>query len=122
MRTNFYNPLYINDDGTQVTADGPLDWEGGSGHCRINFTITQGNVVATGHTGNYNNGDNSWDANANAQGGKFVAGPANAQGTIVGTTNPPPVSWPPQSVELVVASSRGVPFPQPDEEGAAVPV
>ena len=114
VRTNFYNPLYISDDGRQIHVDGPIDWEGGSGSCHIRFTITQGAVVAADRTGNYDNHDTTWDKNANASGGTFVPGPANAHGIIEGTTTPPPAPWPPQSIELVTASSRGRSFPAED--------
>jgi hypothetical protein len=120
VRTNFYNPLYINDDGTKVFVDGPIDWEGGTGQCSISFTNTQGNVQATDNTGNYHPPDTLWDKKANAGGGHFVPGPANAHGVIHGTSTPPPAPWPPQSIELVYARQRNVPFPQEDAADAAV--
>jgi len=108
MRTNFWNPLYINSAGTQIEVGGPFDWEGGTGHVSIQWTVTQGAVHAGGQTGSYNQGDNDWEDNENAQGGRFRAGEATASGTILGTSTPPPAPWPPQPVQLVVDTDRGV--------------
>jgi hypothetical protein len=109
VRTNFINPLYITNDGRRVIAEGPIDWEGGTGQCSIAATITQGNVQGSGDTGNYNQGDPSWECNCDVQGsGRFQPGPARAHGVISGTSNPPPAPWPDQTVELVLQSERVV--------------
>lgn len=120
MRTNFITPLYISDDGRRVRAEGPLDWEGGTGECWISFTITQGDVSASDATGNYNEGKTAWEKDADVDGdGAFQPGPARAEGWIHGHSVPAPAPWPPQSVELVYASSRGRSVPDAD---AAAPV
>jgi hypothetical protein len=108
MRTNFWNPLYINDQGTQIEVGGPFDWEGGTGQVTIEWTVTQGGVHAGGRTGSYNQGDMDWEDNGNAEGGTFQPGQATATGTIRGTSTPPPAPWPPQPVQLVHDSTRGV--------------
>ena len=115
MRTNFYNALYIDDDGTRIQVDGPIDWEGGDGDCWISFTVTQGSVHAEDTTGHYNNRAHDWKKNTNARGGAFVPGPASAKGVIHGTSTPPPAPWPEQHVDLVIASERHVTLPPLEE-------
>jgi hypothetical protein len=122
MRSNFYDVQYINDDGSQVQADGPFDWEGGNGDVRIRFTITQGGVTATDETGHYHEPDPKWAKNANAHGGSFQPGAATAEGWIIGTSNPPPATpWGPVPITLAHARARNVDVPfAPDSEPAAV--
>jgi hypothetical protein len=109
MRTNFISPLYITNGGGRILAEGPLDWEGGTGHCRIEVEIRQNGVTARGDTGNYNQNKTWWECNADSDGGTFAAGEALATGTIDGGANPPVEAWPPQTVELVVLAARDVP-------------
>jgi tetratricopeptide (TPR) repeat protein len=68
-----------------VIAEGPIDWEGGTGQCSIAATITQGNVQGSGDTGSYDEGDPDWECSCDVQGsGRFQPGPARAHGVISG--------------------------------------
>jgi hypothetical protein len=104
MKANFDNTLRLENNRTRVDAAGPLDWEGSSGRCDIDVTITQSvngtTVTATGDTGSYNEGDDRWDTNANTQNGRqFQPGAAQASGTI-NLRGSQPIPWGPQNVTL----------------------
>ena len=98
MHSNFDDPLELKDART-IVAKGPLVWGPGPGQCKIDVVITQGSLSAPGHTGNWNQDDDSWDCD--------VQLPSNQQWDpsqpvhCVGTATPPPVNtWDPQDVSL----------------------
>ncbi len=104
MKANFDNTLRLDNGGTRVDAAGPLNWEGASGQCDIDVTISQsqnGNtIVATGDTGSYNQGDTRWDANADTDNGQQLQpGSAQAEG-VIHLRGSQPIPWGPQSVTL----------------------
>jgi hypothetical protein len=100
MKTNFDDPLPLSSDRRKITAQGPFEWAPGDApHCRITVVITQGTLRGTGDTGNYNNGDSTWECDVDG-GGQWQVGEVHCVGTVTTSAPPPADPWPPQDVAL----------------------
>jgi hypothetical protein len=98
MHSNFEDPLELKDART-IVATGPLVWGPGNAQCRIAVTISQGALSAPGHTGNYNEDEDSWACHVQLPSG--AQWDPNQPVRCVGTATPPPVeTWDPRDVSL----------------------
>jgi hypothetical protein len=96
MHSQFDDPLPMKSANT-IRAKGPLlDWRSSDPrHCKITAVLTQGSepntVTGTCNTGNYNHGDDRWECDVTAAGGKVwdAALPVHCVGTIT----PPGTDW-----------------------------
>ena len=112
MHSNFDNSLELSSDCRKITAKGPLTWDPGDAeHCRIKVTITQGNLVGHGDTGNYNKGDTWWECDVKVDGGgPWQVADALAHGDLEMSGPPAPRPWPDQTVSL---QPQAAAVPQP---------
>jgi hypothetical protein len=97
----FDDPLFYTADGRWLDACGPLAWDDDSQgpqnaqRVTVAATVSQNGVVGQGMGTFVNGADDEWMiAVRPPQGGKFVAGAAQARGVLTVTDPPTLETWP----------------------------
>ena len=102
MLSKFDEQLELTKGNKRVLACGPLIWAPGEqGQCKITVSITQNGVVARGETGSYNQGDDRWECNADADSALQANAQATSHGVIQMRGSGHADPWPDQHVTLV---------------------
>jgi hypothetical protein len=83
MKPNFNSPLDLTHGRTRVEAEGPLHWNDTQSKCKIDVTIVQGAVKATGESNEYDTDKPDWEAEARTRhDAQLAPGAAVALGVV----------------------------------------